>query len=156
MVAGLKMYYRACLDRNRRVNTENSYPGILNEAHGSAQNDTVETSKKEIDVIKTTINDFKAEIEETLKMLITDMEKRQEKIITQLRDSGPDIKTNQDDPRNENGGHKRGQHNRRTPAKGDGIQEKIKRADIKKTDLDGGGYRKKAGMVTTIKRNIEN
>ena len=149
MVAGLKMYYRACLDRSRRVNTENSYPGILNEAHGSAQNDTVETSKMEIDVIETKINDFKAEIKETMKTLITDMEKRQEKIITQLRDSGPDISTNQNDPRNKNGSHKRSRHRRRTPAKGDGIQEKIKRVDTKKTDLDESEDRKKAGRVTT-------
>ena len=152
MAAGLKVYCRACLGRNREINQENSYPSILIEVDDLEQNNTVETLKIEIDGIDTKINDFKAfvetEIVETLKTLRKDMEKQDEKIITKLKDLGQDSNTNQDDPRIENGGHKGIRYHRRKPAKGDEIQEKRKKLGIKKTDLNGGGMKINAHQLT--------
>ena len=82
MVAGVKVYCRACLDRNREINHENSYPSILIEVDDLVQNDTVETLKIEIGGIDTKINNLKAfvetEIVETLKTMGIDMEKGEE------------------------------------------------------------------------------
>ena len=160
MIAGVKVYYRACLDRNREINHENSYPSILIEVNDLVQNDTVETLKIEIGRIDAKIDDFKAFVEtelvETLKTLRIDMERSEEKIITKLKDSGQDSNTTQDGPRNENGSNKGSRYHRRKTAKGDEIQEKIKKVGIKKIGLNGRGDIHKVGRATKNRSPHEN
>ena len=160
MVAGVKLYCRACLDRNRDINHEHSYPSILIEVDGLVQNDTIETLKIEIDGIDRKINEFKSfvetEIVETLKTLRIDMEECEEKIITKLKDSGQDSNTNQYDPRNENGSHKASRYHRRKQARGDKIQEKIKKVGIKRTGLDERGVIRKGGRGTKNRNPHDN
>ena len=148
MLAGLRIYFRACLDRNKKIDPEQSSPGILNEVHDLVKNDTVETLKIEMDELDKKINDFKTEIVETMKALRKDMKKTEEQIMTQLRNPGQDRNPSQDDPRDENGGRKDSPYQRKTSTTGDEIQENIKMVGFKKTDLDGGGDRPKGGGAT--------
>ena len=149
MLAGLRIYCRACLDRNEKIDPESSSPGILNEVHGLVQNITVETLKIEIDEINKSNNDFKTEILETLKAFGIDMKKGEEQIIEQLRDPGPGSNTDQGDSRDENVGSKDSPYKRRTGATENEIQENIDFVGLKNTVFDRGGDGQKGGSGTT-------
>ena len=84
MINGLKVYWMTCLDRRRELPHEDVCPGKLIRVQDLSLDESVCALKIEIDRVDTKINDFKAEIIETLRR---DMEKKEEEIIMKLKET---------------------------------------------------------------------
>ena len=78
IVAGLRIYWKAYLDRKRVSTHEDGYPESLIEVQDLAQNETVGLPKIEIDRVSKKLDDFEAKMVEKMRR---DMKNIEEKIV---------------------------------------------------------------------------
>ena len=84
MVAGIRIYWKAMINRSREMGHQDDRPETFIEVQGITQNEQAGTLNTEIERLNQKMNDFKAEIIETLRK---DMEKCEEKIIIHLKEN---------------------------------------------------------------------